>query len=246
MEKLQLKASKRNTVGRKVKALRRQGQLPANVYGKKVKSQAVSVEEKELVKVFSKAGETGLVELILDSDKKPVLIHNVQHHPVTGKILHVDFYQVDLKEKVTAKVPIAIIGESLAVRDKIGVLLTLVSELEVESLPADLPEKIEIDISGLAAVDQTVKVADLKVSQKIKILADQNKELVKVAPLVSKEAEQMAKEEAEKAAAAVAAVETAAPAEGVAKEEAPKEKEAVKETPAPKTSVKEEKTSPQK
>jgi conjugal transfer/entry exclusion protein len=118
--------------------------------------------------------------------------------------------------------------------------------LEVESLPADLPEKIEIDISGLAAVDQTVKVADLKVSQKIKILADQNKELVKVAPLVSKEAEQMAKEEAEKAAAAVAAVETAAPAEGVAKEEAPKEKEAVKETPAPKTSVKEEKTSPQK
>lgn len=244
MEKLQLKTSKRSTVGRKVKTLRRQGQLPANVYGKKVKSQAVQVEEKEFAKIFSKARETGVVELILDDGKRPVLIHNVQRHPVSGKILHVDFYQVDLKEKVTAKVPVAIVGESPAIKDKVGVLLTLVSELEVESLPTDLPEKIEIDISHLSAVDQTIKIADLKVSQKIKILADSSKELVKVAPLVSKEAEQMAKEEAQKAAAVVAAAATTA--ESTASQTAPKEETPVKETQAPKTPSGQEKTSPQK
>lgn len=244
MEKLQLKTSRRNTVGRKVKKLRRHGQLPANVYGKKVKSQAVQVEEKEFAKIFDKAGETGVVELALDDEKRPVLIHNIQYHPVTGRPLHVDFLQVDLKEKVTAKVPVEIIGESVAVRDKVGVLLTLISELEVEALPTDLPEKIEIDISNLKAINQTVKVEDLKVSQKIKILADTNQELVKIAPLVSKEAEQMAKEEAEKAAAAVAAVATTA--ESIASQTAPKEEMPAKETQAPKTPSGQEKTPQQK
>lgn len=234
MEKHSLKASKRTVVGRKVKNLRKEGVLPANIYGKKVKSQAVQVPEKDFAGVFAKAGETGLVELLVDGEKHHVLIHNVQYHPVTGFPHHIDFLQVDLKEKVIAKVSVVLVGEAPAVKEKTGVLLTLVSEIEVEALPSDLPEKLEVDISNLSAIDQSIKVEQLKVSDKVKVLADANIEIVKVAPLVSKEAEKMAAEEAAAAAAAAAAATQAAaatpqeaeagkPAEAASAKEAPKE-----------------------
>ncbi|MBI5452308.1 50S ribosomal protein L25 [Candidatus Gottesmanbacteria bacterium] len=229
MEKHSLKAGKRTIAGRKVKNLRKSGILPANIYGKKVKSQAVQVAEKEFTSVFVKAGETGLVELLVDGEKHHVLIHSVQYHPVSGSPCHVDFLQVDLKEKVTAKVPVVLVGEAPAVKEKTGVLLTLVSEIEVEALPADLPEKLEVDISNLSAIDQSIKVEQLKVSDKVKVLADLNIEIVKVAPLVSKEAEKMAAEEAAAAAVAAAATEAAATPEGV---EAGKPVEAAPAAPA--------------
>ncbi len=204
MDKVTLNANKRVIVGRKVKQLRKEGLIPANIFGKKVKSQSVSVVEKELSSVFSKVGETGLVELMLEKTAHPVLIHNVSYHSVTGLPLHVDFFQVDLKEKVQTRVPLEFVGEAPAVKDKLGVLLHIISEVEIEALPADLPEKLEVDISRLALVGDTMKVSELKVSDKIKILSDANLEFIKVAPLVSKEAEQMAKEAAETKAAAVA------------------------------------------
>ncbi|MBI3380241.1 50S ribosomal protein L25 [Candidatus Gottesmanbacteria bacterium] len=219
MDKVTLNANKRTVVGRKVKQLRKEGLVPANIYGKKVKSQSVSVAEKEFSSIFSKVGETGLVELMLEKQSHPVLIHNVALHPVTGAPLHIDFFQVDLHEKVTTKVPLSFVGESPAVKDKLGVLLNILSVVEIEALPTDLPEKLEVDINGLKAVGDTLKVSDLKVSDKIKILSDVNLEVTKVAPLVSKEAEQMAKEEAEAKAAAAAEAATAAGAEGVVKPE---------------------------
>lgn len=228
MEKINLAGSKRTTIGRAVKKLRKAGTLPANLYGKKVKSVSLQVPQKEFSSVFAKAGETGLVELSWDHEKRPVLIHNVQYDPVTSAPLHVDFYQVDLKVKVTAKVPIDVIGDSPAVKDKIGVLLNILSEVEVEALPADLVDKIEVDVSKLAALDEAVKVSDLKVSDKIKILTDGSLDIVKVAPLVSKEAEQLA---AEEAAAATAAAAEAPAAEAEA--EPAKAGEQASPTPAP-------------
>lgn len=213
MDKVTLSAQKRTVTGRKVKKLRHDGLIPANLFGKKVKSQAVQVLEKEFITVFSKSGETGLVELLIDKVSHPVLIHNVSYHPVTSVPLHVDFLQVDLKEKVATRVPLAFVGESPAVHDKLGVLLHIISEVEIEALPADLPEKLEVDISHLKAVGDTLKVSDLKVSDKVKIFTDANLELVKVAPLVSKEAERLAKEEAEAKAAAVAEAAAATPGE---------------------------------
>lgn len=204
MDKITLNAQKRTIVGRKVKKLRKDDIVPANLYGKKIKSQAVQVAEKEFGSVFSKVGETGLVELALDKAAHPVLIHNVAVHPVTGTPLHVDFFQVDLREKIQTKVPLSFAGDAPAVVNKIGVLLHILPELEIEALPTDLPEKIVVDVSKLAAVGDVLKVSDLLVSDKIKILTDVNLELVKVAPLVSKEAEQMARQEAEAKAAAAA------------------------------------------
>jgi len=188
-EKIKLTVEKRKVTGRKVKALRQQGILPANIYGKKEKSLAVQLEAKSFLPVFKEAGETSLIELRVADEKevRPVLIHNVQFHPVEETPLHVDFYQVDLKEKVTTKVPVELIGESPAIKDKIGILIQPLSEVEVEALPADLPEKIEVDISGLKAVDETVIVGSIKVSEGVKILTDEKEVLVKIEPPTKEE-----------------------------------------------------------
>ncbi len=228
MDKISLNAQKRTVLGRKIKKLRKEGMLPANIYGKKVKSQAVTVKFSDFESVFKKAGETGLVDLTIDKDVRPVLIQNVQYDPVSDRILHADFYQVDLKEKVTAKVPVELSGTAKAVANKIGVLLTLLDEVEVEALPVDLPEKIVVYVDDLSEVDQVIKVSDLKVDSQVKILTPTDREVVKVAPLVSKEAEkQAAEEEAAKAAAAATAATTEVPTTG--------EQPATEATPAPTT-----------
>lgn len=244
MDKQNLSANKRNVLGRKVKQLRTQGFLPANIYGKKVKSQAVQVNLKDFTLVFAKSGETGLVDLALDGKKLPVLIHNIAYHPITGSPLHADFYQVDLKEKVTTKVPLEIAGEAPAVKDKTGVLLTIIDELEVEALPQDLPDKISVDVSQLTAVDMGIKVKDLAPNPLVKILTDIELEIVKIAPAVSKEAEKELEEaEAQKQAEAAAAEATApegvqeAPAEG---EE--KKPDSAKAIPGKETKPQEEKS----
>jgi len=224
MQQIPLKAQKRTVLGRKVKALRRQGQIPAHVFGHKVKTEHVQVVESEFMKVFEKAGETGIIDLAVDNQKKPVLIKNVQLHPATDKPLHIDFYQVNLSEKVKVHVPLEIIGEAPAAHKKIGLLLTPVSELEIEALPADLPEKIEVNVTGLDEVGKEVKVKDLKVDRsKIEIHADDELVIAQIGELVTKEMEAVEAEiEAEQAEVKeeVAAAEgaEAAPAEGEAAE----------------------------
>jgi large subunit ribosomal protein L25 len=213
MKKYTLSGSKRTVSGRKVKTIRSQGQIPATIYGKKVKSVSISIPQDAFIKVYDQAGETGLIELQLEKDARPVLVHTVQVHPVSDAILHVEFHQVDLKEKVHAKVSIEQSGTSPAVEQKLGVLLNVLNEIEVEALPADLPEKIIVDITKLAEVNQELKVADLSIPTGVTVLTDKTLTIVKVGPLVTKEAEAQAQAEAEAAAAAAAA---AAPAEGTA------------------------------
>lgn len=214
MKKTKLDVEKRKITGKKVKALRKQGILPANIYGKNIKSLAVQLALKDFDKTFKEVGETGLLELSVAGEEKtrPVLIHNVHLDPVTSLPLHTDFFQVDLKEKVTTMVPLEMIGEALAVKDKKGVLLTTLNEVEVEALPSDLPEKIEIDVSSLLEVDQEIKVADLKAPAGVTILADGGLVACKIAPLVTAEMEAEIKKEEE--AAVAAAAEAAPPAEG--------------------------------
>lgn len=215
-------AEERKTFGRKVGKLRRAGILPANVYGKKIKSQAVQVKFAEFEKVFSEAGETGLVELKVDGEVLPVLIHNIQLDPVSDLPLHADFLKVDLKEKVGATVPIELVGESPAEKEG-GVVVQQMHEVEVEALPTDLPEKIEVDISALSGIDQAVKVGELKVDKtKVEIKEDPERIVVSVAP-PAREEEVAPPSPAEEVAPAEG--EAPAPLEGeeAAKEEKPKE-----------------------
>ena len=231
MKKYTLHAEKRTLVGRKVKNLRKAGKLPATVYGKKVASQSLTVGSDDFLKVYKSAGETGLVELLIEGKKRQVLIHTVQRHAVTHAPLHVEFLQVDLKEKVKTRVPLAFIGTPPAVSQKIGILLTVLDEVEVEALPTDLPEHIEVDVSGLDAVNQELKIADVKIPSGVTVLSDAGLTVVKIGSVVSKEAEAQA-------AADAAAAAAAAPAEGAAGTVAPTAETAKPTDAAPLSGVK--------
>lgn len=174
MSNFSLEAQKRSITGRKVRALRRTGQTPANIFGKKIQSLAIQVETKLLKATLKNAGETNLIDLKVEGDKKnhPVLVSSYSQDPVSGDLLHVDFHEVDLNVKTTAMVPLHTIGESDAVKSG-NVLVLQKNELEVEALPADLPSSIEVDITVLSEVGSTIHAKDLKIDRtKVTLLVD--------------------------------------------------------------------------
>lgn len=187
MTKTILKAEPRKITGRKVNKLRREGILPANVYGKKIKSQPLQVSLSEFKKVYKKAGETSLIELQISGKTKPVLIHEVQTDPVTDTLIHADLLQVNLKEKVKAQVPLELLGEAPAQKEGIGTMVQLLQEVEVEALPNDLPDKFKVDVTKLVEIDQGFLVSDLKVPVKVKLLTSKDELIVKIDPLRKEE-----------------------------------------------------------
>ncbi|HVZ66815.1 MAG TPA: 50S ribosomal protein L25 [Patescibacteria group bacterium] len=229
-----LKVTKRTILGKKIKKLRRDGILPANVYGKDMKSEAVQVAVKDFLEVYHVAHETGLVDLGLDNQTIPVLIHSVQIDPKSQMPLHADFFKVNLREKITAKIPVVAVGEPKAVADKVGLLEQPISEIEVEALPTDLPEKIEVNVENLAAVDEQVLVSDLKVDAGVTVLSEESQVVFKIGELVTKEMEeQAAADEAETAEAAAETIEgEEKAAEGEAAEGGETSEEKTEETPA--------------
>lgn len=206
MKRFQLTATPRKITGKQVKKLRREGILPANVYGKDIKSQSLQLPLSDFQKVYGEAGATGVVDLTYGTTTIPVLIHNL-HTDYRNTPLHADFFKVNLKEKVKAMIPLEFVGEPKAVTDQIGLLMTITPEVEVEALPTDLPEKIEVNVEHLTQIDEQILVSDLKAPVGVEILTDPNLVVVKVGELVSKEAQEQAAEEA--AAAEAAAAESA-------------------------------------
>lgn len=229
MKRHKLAVEKRKVLGKQVKKLRREGILPGNIFGKDIKSTSVQVPTKEFNSVYKEAGETGLVDLELEGKVIPVLIQDVQSD-YRDNVLHANFYQVNLKEKVKAAVPLEIVGTPKAETEKLGLLMNIISEVEVEALPADLPENIEVNVENLAAVDEQITVSDLKVPQGVTVLTDPEQVVSKIGELVSKEAQELAAEEAADAEAASA--ESAEGAEGAATGEGATEGEAQGEQPA--------------
>ncbi|OGD53505.1 hypothetical protein A3J78_00555 [Candidatus Beckwithbacteria bacterium RBG_13_35_6] len=180
MKKLSLKVEKRTIFGRKVKQLRNQKILPANLYGKDVKSQALKIDLKDFLNVYKEAGETNVVELYLDKQKNPThtLIHNLQIHPIDSSYLHVDFHKIDLTKKVQVTIPIEILGEAPGVVQG-GVLVQVLNEVEVEALPADLPDKLVVDVANLKEIGDYLTIKDLKIDvKKVKILVEDLKQIV--------------------------------------------------------------------
>ncbi len=224
MKREKLTVTKRKITGKKVKQLRRDGILPANIYGKDFKSVSVQVPLKDFEKVYKEAGETGVVDIEIESKTIPVLIHSVAEDYL-GNLLHADFYKVNLSEKVKTMVPVLVVGEPKVVADNTGLLMNITTEIEVEALPTDLPENIEINVEGLANVGDQVTVADVKAPTGVKIITDPGQVIVKIDELVSKEAQEQASEEAAAAEEAKAeAGEEAAPAEGEKPKEEPTDK----------------------
>ena len=178
-EKHQIKADIRTVLGRKVKHLRKEGLIPASIYGHKFEPISIQFKTIELEKLFDEVGESGLTEILVGEEKFPVLFRNPQYSAVLGDILHIDCYKVNLKEKITASVPIEFIGESQAVKDG-NVLVEVTMEVEVEALPTDLPEGIEVDISVLNAVDDTITVGDIKLDEKVEMITPLEQVIVKI------------------------------------------------------------------
>ena len=208
MDRISLKATERELLGKKVKNLRKEGFIPGHVYGKKTETEHVTVKALEFLKVLAEAGETGLVDLKIGEEKvRPVLIRGMQHDPVRGGLLHIDFYQVNLSEKVQVPVPVVLIGEEPeGVHMGEVVVLQNLSEVQVEALPTDLIEKIEVDITTLKNVEDTITVAQLNYDHSIvTVLAEPEEVVVKLAPAITEEMKKLMEEQAAEAAAAAEA-----------------------------------------
>jgi large subunit ribosomal protein L25 len=167
-----LKAEIREVVGKKVGQLRKQDLIPAVMYGNKIAAKNIAVKYIDFKRVYDKAGESALIELEVEGKKLNALIHDLQYDPMSGRVTHVDFFQVNMKEEVETEIPLEFVGESAAVKALGGVLIKNMDEISVKCLPADLPEKYEIDISKLETFDDVIAVKDLKISDKVEILLD--------------------------------------------------------------------------
>lgn len=168
----QLQADKRDTFGKKVKRLRRDGIVPGNVYGLDMKPIPLSIEGREFIAVHQRAGSTGVIDLAVNgADSLPVLVQEVQHDPPTSRVLHVSFVQVDLTKPVSAMVPVFLIGESPAV-ELGGIIIQHINEVSVSALPDDIPENFEVDVSVLADIDYSQLVSDLNAPDGVTIQAD--------------------------------------------------------------------------
>lgn len=173
MEKITLKANIRENVGKALRSLRFSGFVPCNVYGKGKDNVNVSVLLHDLEKVYREHGTTSILFLDIEGDgKKNVLIQDIATNPVTSRIEHVDFYEVSMTEKITTTVPLVFVGDSVAVIDLSGSLLTNKDEVEIECLPADLPSSIEVDISVLSDFDAVIHVSDIKAPEGVTVKDD--------------------------------------------------------------------------
>ncbi len=197
--KIELKVSPREVLGKKVKRLRREGVIPANVYGHALESVAIQVTKDDLVSLLRSAGRNEIVYLRLDGEEpRPTFLRQIQRNPVTDAILHVDFYQISLKEKVRMEVPLALVGTAPAEQTQGGTLLHSLDRIAVEGLPTEIPSTIEVDVSGLEEIDATIYVRDLSVPGEVTVLSDPEQVVAKIAPpQVEKEVEEEVEEEVE-------------------------------------------------
>jgi len=190
MEKIQLKSSARNLEADRAEKLNQAGQIPAELYGHNIANLHITLDRGEFERVLRKAGESTIVELTApDGQVRNVLIHDVQRHYLSSQPIHVDFYEVKMTERLTATVALEYVGESKAVREGGGTLVKVLTEVEVECLPADLPHNIEVDITSLTDFDKAILVKDLKVSDKVDIKTDAEETVAKVQPPRNVEAE---------------------------------------------------------
>jgi len=213
----ELTVAPRDVLGKKVKALRRHGITPANIYGSHVESQSIQVVTEELRHVIKTAGRNDIVYLRLDGDEpRPTFVRDIQQNPVTDAILHVDFLQISLREKVKADVPLHLVGLAPAVDTLGGILMHGLDHVSVEALPTEVPSFIEVDVTSLTEINQALHVSDVPVPDGVTILTDVEQVIAKVAPpAVEPEPEVAEEAEAVEGEAAEEGAEEA-PAEGAA------------------------------
>ena len=177
VEKVKLIAKERTIKGKQVKSLRNVGQLPVVMYGKEKAPLALVVDAHDFELLYRKFGSNTVVSIELakedgTTEKKNILIYNIDKDPVTGKIIHADLLRINMKEKITTTVPLKIFGDSEAVITLGGSMLTTADEIEIECLPGDLPHEIEVDVVALIDFDSVIHVSDLIIPQGVTVITD--------------------------------------------------------------------------
>ena len=192
MEQILLDAELRDITGKAVRHLRREGYVPAVVYGHRTEPISLQVAERALQLALRVAGTNRLVTLKVAGQESPrmVLVRELQRDALSHAMLHVDFYEVVMTEKITADVPVVLTGESKLVKGGGGLLLQNLDAIEVECLPGDLPSQIMIDLSTLMEVNQAVMVRDLKMGEAVSVLTDLDEVVVKILPPEAEEVEE--------------------------------------------------------
>lgn len=193
MVDVELHVEPREVLGKKVRALRSRGITPANVYGHRVESQAVQADALTLTQLLRTAGRNVIIDLHVrgETRPRPVMVRAVQRDPVSDKLLHVDFYQVSLRQKMRAEVPLVLVGEAPAVSTYRGILLQSLDTVAVEALPADIPPHIEVDVSSLTELEAALFLKDLVIDPKVQVLTDPELVVAKVAaPRLAAEVEE--------------------------------------------------------
>jgi len=171
MKSILLKAQKRDVVGKAASRIREKGLIPAVVYGHKIKNINIQVASNEFMKVYREAGESTLFDLSLnDASPVKVIIQDVQKDPVKGDFIHVDFHQVSMKEKLQTQIPLKFVGVAPAVKAFGGVFVTQKESINVKCLPQDLVSEIEVDVTPMVTLEDSLRIKDLRVSEKIEVL----------------------------------------------------------------------------
>ncbi len=203
MKILELKAEKREVLGKKTRFLRRQGLTPAHLFGHNIESQALQCDTTQLEKIVSRAGTTRIIDLRIGEEKQPkkVFIREIQHDSIKDYIYHVDFYQIRMEEIMKADIPVIIIGEAPALKGKGHILEHIIDHITVECLPDKLPPDIEVDVSTLKEVNQAIHVGQLNLGPEVTILTSPDRIVVKISEVAAARIE-----EAEEVAAKVAKV----------------------------------------
>jgi len=228
MDKIELKVASREILGKKVKHLRRQGITPVHVFGHGIESLALQCDTRELERVLGQAGQTRLIDLKLAKEKKPrtVVVREFDRDWRKGELVHVDFYQVKMEEKIRLEIPVVLLGEAPALKSKTNMLDHELGTFTVECLPAKIPSSIEVDISSLTELDQAIRVKDITLDKDITVL--NNPDLV-VAKISLRPVEKVEEKVVEEAVEAEAKAEVAEEAAEGPKEASPDQKKS-KET----------------
>jgi large subunit ribosomal protein L25 len=213
LEKVVLKASKRSVTGKQVGALRRAGKLPAVLYGYRIDSTPITLDAHETSLLLSRLTSSSLVTISLDGKEYPTLVREKQRHPVKSHLIHLDFQALSLTEKTYASVGIELTGTAPAVKNFDAVIVTGVTELEVEALPQDLPERVVVDISVLAEPGDSIHVRDIQLPGQVEILSNPDEVVVSATAAKVEEIPVPEEEEVELEAAEAEAPEEETPEE---------------------------------
>jgi large subunit ribosomal protein L25 len=212
MDDLNIKASQRDILGKKTRFLRREGVTPTHLFGRGINSLSLQCDTAKLQRIIARAGMTRLIAIDVEGDKQPrsVFIREIQREPTTGELLHVDFYQVRKTEKIKVEVPIILVGEAPAMKEKGRTLTHSLTSLSVECLPDKLPPQIEVDLSPLEELEQAIFVRDITLSPEVTVITDPDQMVAKVSE-ARVEVEEVVEEEvpAEEVEAEAAAEEAA-------------------------------------